>query len=399
MLKLLTLNFLKRFTQTDYTMPLAPSSAPLRIVHSEAATNFGGQEHRIFKEMIAMREAGHHLEAICQPHAKLAKRLAQEGFVVHTMYMDGVFNFLSAIFKIRKILKRGKIDVLNTHSRRDTIIAATAGRLAGTPLIVRTRHLANRVKSLLSYTWLPHCVTTDSHYVRQLLIQKGVRPECIETIYTPVLVAPQVQHSSLRHELGLSSEAVIVGCVAVMRANKGHRELVQAMLPLFETRSNMHLVLVGSGEPIFQELTEMVQRLGLTDRIHLLGHRDDVPNLMAGFDIFCLATRLEASGMVFLEAASARVPVIGTAVGGVPEMLEDGRTGLLVKLDDEQALQRALIQLIDDPDLRRKMGQAGYDRIWNNDASPFTPQALVEKTQSCYRTWLASTSNPSRAST
>ncbi len=367
---------------------LTSKDQPLRIMHSEAATNFGGQEHRIFKEMLAMREAGHHLEAVCQPRAQLASRLKDSGFVVHTMEMDGHLNFFRAVTTLRVILKQGGFDVLNTHSRRDTIIAATAGRLAKTPLIVRTRHLANPVNSLLSYTWLPHCVTTDSEYVRKQLIEKGVSPERVETIYTPVLPAATDQRSSLREELGLSAKAVIVGCVAVMRANKGHRELIQSMTPLFAQRPHLHLVLVGSGEPIFQEVSQLVQRLNLQDRVHLLGRREDISNLMAGFDLFCLPTRLEASGMVFLEAASARLPVVATAVGGVPEMLEDGRTGLLVKLDDVDSLQQALLKLIDNPALRKQMGQAGYDRIWNNLVSEFTPEALVRHTEVCYRRWL-----------
>lgn len=367
---------------------LTSKDQPLRIIHSEAATNFGGQEHRIFKEMIAMREAGHHLEAICQPRALLAARLENEGFVVHKMEMDGHFNLICAVNKMRKILKQGRFDVLNTHSRRDTILAATAGRLAKTPLIVRTRHLANPINSLLSYTWLPHCVTTDSQFVRHQLIAKGVAPDRVDNIYTPVFQPPTVRPSTLRQELGLSDDSVIVGCVAVMRANKGHRELIRAMQPLFAERPKLHLVMIGSGEPVFQEVSRLVESLDLTSRVHLMGRRDDAANLMSGFDIFCLATRLEASGMVFLEAASARVPVIGTAVGGVPEMLEDGRTGFLVQLDDEQGLRDALVKLIDNPSLRKQMGQAGYDRIWHDPSSPFTPKALVERTESCYRSWL-----------
>ncbi len=360
----------------------------MRIIHSEAATSFGGQEHRIFKEMLAMREAGHDLEAICQPHAQLKDRLEQEGFVVHAMKMDGKLNVVRAIANIRDILKQGHFDVLNTHSRRDTIIAATAGRLAKTPLIVRSRHLANRVTSLLSYTWLPHCVTTDSEFVRQQLIEKGVSPERVETIYTPVHPLCKVEHSTLREELSLSSEAVIVGCVAVMRANKGHSELIHAMLPLFAQRPNLHLVIVGSGEPTLQNIRQLLHSLNLQERVHLLGRREDINNLMAGFDLFCLTTRLEASGTVFLEAASAGLPVVATAVGGVPEMLENGRTGFLVPLDDAESLQKALLKLIDNPVLRKQMGQAGYDRIWNNLVSDFTPEALVRHTEVVYRRWL-----------
>lgn len=165
---------------------------PLRIVHSEAATSFGGQEHRIFKEMVAMRERGHYLEAICQPDAELTRRLRDAGFVVHTMFMDGFVNIVAGIERMRRILKAGRFDVLNTHSRQDTIIAAPAGRLAGTPLIVRTRHLASKVNSLLTYTWLPHCVTTVSEHVRRQLITRGVPEDLVETIYTPVILTPPV---------------------------------------------------------------------------------------------------------------------------------------------------------------------------------------------------------------
>lgn len=361
----------------------------LRIIHSEAATDFGGQEHRIFKEMIAMREGGHHLEAVCQPHAELALRLRAEGFVVHAMEMDGPLNFIRGVTKMRRILKHGRFDVLNTHSRRDTILCATAGRLAGTPLIVRTRHLANRVNSLLSYTWLPHCVTTDSHFVRNQLIAKGVAPERIENIYTPVLKPAPIDQSTLRQELGLTDQDVVVGCVAALRPTKGHLELVRAMAPLFLANSHLHLVIVGSGEEVFRSLSQQIATLGLEKRVHLMGRRDDVMNLMAGFDMFCLTTRLEASGMVYLEAACAKIPVIGTAVGGVPEMLVDSQTGFLVDLDDDQGLRDIITTLSKDPVLRQKMGRAGYDRIWNNPASEFTPEALVRRTEQIYSHWLS----------
>ena len=361
----------------------------LRILHSEAATDFGGQEHRIFKEMMAMRNAGHHLEAVCQPHAELTLRLQGAGFVVHTMEMDGPMNFIRGVVNMRRILKHGRFDVLNTHSRRDTIICATAGRLAGTPLIVRTRHLANRVNSLLSYTWLPHCVTTDSHFVRSQLITKGVAPEQIENIYTPVFKPAPIDQSTLRQELGLTAQDVVVGCVAALRPTKGHLELVRAMAPLFLEKSHLHLVIVGSGGAIFSALTQQIATLGLEKRVHLIGRRDDVMNLMTGFDMFCMTTRLEASGMVYLEAACAKIPVIGTAVGGVPEMLVDGHSGFLVELDDDQSLRDIITKLSEDPELRKKMGRAGYDRIWNDPASEFTPEALVRRTEQCYGHWLS----------
>jgi glycosyltransferase involved in cell wall biosynthesis len=359
---------------------------PMRIIHSEAATSFGGQEHRVFKEMVAMRERGHHLEAICQPDAELTERLREVGFVVHTLFMDGTINIVRGVFAIKKILLAGQFDVLNTHSRQDTLIAAPAGRLAKVPLIVRTRHLASLVGSLLTYTWLPHRVTTVSHHVRRQLLGRGVPSDHVEAIYTPVVLTPRLAHSSLRDELKLSADAILVGCVAVLRPNKGHLELINAMLPLLRTRPKLHLVVAGGGSPVFEQLQAHITHSGLGERVHLLGTRRDVPNVLAGLDIFCLATRQEAMGTAFLEAAASGLPVIGTDVGGVGEMMQPGVTGLLVLLDDAQALQNALIQLIDSPALRKKMGQAGYDRVHTEGI--FTTETLAKRTEGIYGRWL-----------
>lgn len=300
---------------------------PLRIIHSEAATSFGGQEQYIYRMMHAMRDRGHHLEAICQPQAVLTQRLREDGFTVHTLFMDGPVNFVKGVIKLRKVLRAGQFDVLNTHSRRDTILAGCAGRLAGTPLIVRTRHLAKRVGSLLSFTVIPHRVTACSDYVRSYLIERGVRPSDVATVHPSVELTQAADPQALRQELRLAQNDIVIGCVAVMRAEKGHRALIDAVEPLIRQRPNLHLVLVGGGSPVFEQVQAQVESKGLSKRVHLLGARKNVSELLAGFDIFALATEKEAAGMVFAEAAAAGLPVVGTRVGGVPEMVQDGEIG------------------------------------------------------------------------
>nr|WP_315846849.1 glycosyltransferase family 4 protein [uncultured Achromobacter sp.] len=359
----------------------------LRIVHSEAATSFGGQEGRIFKEMTAMRARGHHIEAICQPRALLVERLSDAGFTVHKVAMDGPVNYLKGVAAVRGILKEGRFDVLNTHSRRDTVIAALAARLAGTPLIVRTRHLSNKVGSMWSYTCLPHRVTTVSDHVREYLIERGVPANKVATVYSPIVLPPPVERSTLRDELGLADDDIVVGCVAVMRATKGHKDLIDAIVPLMASRPKLHLVFVGGGSPVFEQTQDYVATLGLQDRIHLMGMRRDVPNLLAGFDVFALATQQEASGTVYVEAQASGLPVIGTDVGGVSEMFRNGETGILVPPKNPQALTEALQRLIDDPALRRRMGDAGRKMVW--EEAVFSPARLAETTEAVYWKWLA----------
>ena len=196
----------------------------------------------------------------------------------------------------------------------------------------------------------------------------------------------KVDHSTLRQELGLAQTDVVVGCVAVMRPTKGHRLLVDAMQILMRDRPNLHLVLVGSGSPVFEQIQERVREIGLGDRIHLLGTRRDVPNLLSGCDLFALPTQQEASGTVFVEAAACGLPVVATDVGGVSEMMRAGQTGFLVPAKDADALRQTLARLIDDPELRVKMGRAGYDMVWKEEV--FTTRTLARETESIYRSWL-----------
>lgn len=358
-----------------------------RILHTEAATSFGGQERRIFKEMQAMRARGHHLEAVVQPDAELAVRLEADGFQVHTMAMDGLRAYGKAVMRIRRILRDGRFDVVNTHSRRDTMIGAVAGRLAKTPLIVRTRHLARRPNSLLSYTIIPHCVTTTSEFVRQQLLERRVDPDRVVTIYSPVEIKEPTDKGGLREALGLDNDDIVVGSVAVLRRPKGHPELIQAMLPLFRQNPRLHLVIVGDGEAMMPQLEALVATHNLHGRVHLLGRRNDVANCLADFDIFALATREEASGTVFVEAAAAGLPVVGTHVGGVAETMTVGESGFLVPLDDEAALTHALQSLIASPELRWSMGQAG--RHFYQHSGRFTVDGMVQATEQAYGRWLA----------
>ncbi|WP_338879505.1 glycosyltransferase family 4 protein [Achromobacter veterisilvae] len=363
------------------------TSGLLRIAHAEAALGFAGQERRILKEMQAMRERGHHVELICRPEAKLVQAATEAGIPVRTLPMGGLLNLLRGAPKVCRILREGHFDVLNTHSRIDTLLAGLGARMAGTPLIVRTRHLTNRVNSMLAYTWVPHRVTTVSNHVREYLIERGVPADRVETIYSPITLPPPGLRSALREELNLPSKAVVVCCVAILRATKGHRELIEALRPLMKDRPQVHLVLVGSGSPMFEQLQSMIEEIGLADRIHMLGFRHDVPNILAGSDIFALATQKEASGTVYVEAAAAGLPVIGVDVGGVSEMVKNGETGILVPAGEVAGLRAALANLLDDDGLRARMGAAGKRMVYAE--GKFSLAGLAERTEQVYRTWLA----------
>jgi len=351
----------------------------LKILHSESSSGWGGQEHRTLKEMIALRARGHTVEVVCPRGARLGVRSSDEGFVVHHARMRGGAD-LGSMFSVKALLSRRKFDVLNTHSGHDSIVAGTAGRLAGTPLVVRTRHLALPISSLATYTWIPHRVIAVSQYVRKYLISAGVAEGRVKTIYDGILKPDAHSPSTLRTELGFDSDAMIVGMVAIMRDKKGHEDLIEAARPMLAQRSNLHFVMAGDG-PWFEKIKDIVKRHGLADRIHLLGFRTDITNVLGGCDLFVLPTHQEALGQSYIEAMASGLAVIGTNVDGVPELITHGTNGLLVPPHDIKALRAAMTLLIDDARLRARLGGAG--RLLTD--SRFTVDGMADQTIDFYR--------------
>ena len=329
----------------------------LKILHSESSGGWGGQEVRTLKEMLALRERGHTVEIVCPRDARIGVRSAELGFSVHHARMR-YGGDLRSMLSIGALLRRRAFDVLNTHSGHDSLVAGTAGRLAGTPLVIRTRHLALPISSLATYTWIPHRVIAVSHYVRRYLISAGVSAGRIETIYDGIVKPEEIAQSTLRAELGLGSDAVIGCMVAIMRAEKGHEDLITAARPLLAMRPNLHFVIAGDGD-LFERIKGIVDGLGLGRRIHLLGFRTDIPNVLRGCDLFVLPTHQEALGQSYIEAMAAGLPVIGTSVDGVPELIEHNVNGLLVPPKDPDALRAAIVRLIDNPGLRARLGNEG----------------------------------------
>ncbi len=372
---------------------------PLKILHTEAAKGFGGQEIYIYRHMLAMRDRGHDVSLLCQPGARLGEMAREAGFTVHALKMGGLLRLLRGIWWVSRLVRRHTYDVVNTTSRRDALIAAAGARLGGAPLVVRSRHLMSPVNSLLTYTGLPHRVLTVSSFVKQLLVHRGIDDTHIG-IVPPIAVPPQWSkagsddawqclqdtRAEVRRELGFNDAQTVVGCVAVLREAKGHADLLRAIAPLCRQHPELQLVIVGDGKPVMERLTALREELGIAAQVHLLGYRLGACRLMTAFDVFALATHKEAAGTVFLEAAYVGVPIVATRVGGVPEMLVEGSNALLAPLGDPAALTDALRALVEDPERRRQMGRAGWD--WMRSAHRFTPTGHTEATEYYYHQWL-----------
>lgn len=330
----------------------------MRVLHTESSTGWGGQENRTLNEMIAMRDRGHDMAVVSRPGARILERAQEAGFATFAVDMRGAID-LPAIFRLRGVIRRFKADIVNTHSGRDTQLAGTAARtLYHRPRIVRTRHLALPITSKFGYGVLPDHVVTVSRFVEDALVAAGVPRERITTVSTGIDFSRYDRSTvagDLRRELGLPADSLLVGTVAILRAKKGHAEILDAAPEILNRFPKAHFVFAGDG-PQMENLKERIATSGLQQRIHLLGLRRDVTNVLASLDVFILPTHQEALGTAFIEAAAMSLPAVAAKVDGVPEVIIDGETGLLVPAHDGRALVEPVCRLLGDPIFRQGMG-------------------------------------------
>lgn len=331
----------------------------MRILHTESSTGWGGQENRTLNELVTMRERGHTLAVVSRPGARILERAGEAGFETFAVDMRGAID-LPAMLRLRSVMKRFQADIVNTHSGRDTQLAGMAARmLARRPRIVRTRHLALPITSKFTYSVLPDHVVTVSKFVENFLVESGVPRDVITTIPTGVDFAcydRTAVRGNLREELGLPADTLLVGTVAILRVKKGHNEILDAVPTVLRRFPSAHFIFAGDG-PQTSNLVKRIAAEGLGEHVHMLGLRRDVTNVLASLDVFVLPTHQEALGTAFIEAGAMSLPTVATNVDGVPEVVQNGRTGLLVPFQDGAAVAEAISSLLADPIYREGMGR------------------------------------------
>ena len=191
--------------------------------------------------------------------------------------------------------------------------------------------------------------------------------------------AQRAERDTVRAELGLDPNALVVGTVANLRVQKAYPDLLRAAREVVERQPGVRFVAVGQG-PLEAEIRALHARLGLGDRLILLGHRADAVRIMGACDVFVLASHWEGLGVAVMEALALGLPVVATAVGGVPEVVEHGREGLLVPPERPSELAAALLTVLTDDERRRTMAAAAARR-----GAALSIDAAVRRTEAVYQ--------------
>lgn len=277
--------------------------------------------------------------------------------------------------------------VYSAQQKWDTAIAAPLARALHVPYLI---HLHYRVEPSLGEGALRRLMHADaivavSDPIRREAIDFGLDPGRITVVHNSVLIPSAMGNEDreavrqrLREELRIASSSIIVGMVARMTEVKGQYEVLEAMLPLWPVHHNVHLVFAGREEGKGIGLTETLRarayEAGCSDHVHFLGHRNDVPRLLDGFDIFAHPSRHEPFGLAVTEAMAHSLPVVAWREGGIAEQVDDQRTGILVAPLDISGLRAAIARLVVSPDLRTSMGIAARERA----ATVFTPERAAQ---------------------
>lgn len=353
----------------------------IQIVSSNRAS---GTESQLVVLAAWLQRRGHQVLAICPPGGWLPGRLREANVPTLEMKMHGM-SLLTAAFRLRELARENQIDVIHTHLTRATYIGHLAGRLAHIP-VISTVHVVQRN---VAYRYLPTCkrsVVAVSEYLRQSLIARGVPPDRVQTIYNGTdfheevltIVTPD---DSVRVELDLPPGSLLIGLFGQINAFKGSPLLVQAASRIVGEFPNAYFVFVGAARPKFQEsLLKMAARDGVADRLRFTGVRDDVPRLMRAMEVITLPSQYETFGMVIIEAMALGKPVVATRAGGIPEIVQDHETGLLIERTPE-ALADALISILSDTPRRHRMGAAARHRA----ETRFAASVMVQQVEDLYR--------------
>jgi glycosyltransferase involved in cell wall biosynthesis len=336
----------------------------LTILHTESAKRWGGQERRTFAECLVFhKKKGYRIILVVQPESALGKHAKEAGIEVREIEM-GNKDIPRAFWRLFFLIVKEKVDIVNTHSSKDSWLASLACRLALRPRLIRTRHVSIHIGTHpfnIVYK-LPHKIITCGEAIRERMLRVNrFPPEKVISIPTGVDLDrfdPAKVKSNIRRELGIGENAPLVGTISIIRTEKGFSYLLAAAHQILKVKPETKFLIVGY-EPKGNTLAQEVRKQGLEDNIVMPGLREDVPEILAGLDVFVLASLREGVPQGVTQALAMEKPVVATSVGGVPELIKNNETGLLVPPADSKALGKAILELLEDKEKAKTLGANG----------------------------------------
>lgn len=366
-----------------------PVGERIRVLELMATgTNGGAQEH-VYSLISRLDRERYEVRVVSLSPGSAARRIAELG--VPTTIVEEPDD-ATAVGSVAALAEEFRADVIHNHMYRAELVGTRAAIALGSighrrPYVVSTIH-SSRVRSAEDRAVMRRLtpemdrVIAVSRAIEQKLIEEGRTGTEVSVIYNGVDLQRydhQAPCCTLREEYGLPAEGPIVGVVARLESEKGHPTLLDAWPAVLAAQPTATLLIVGEGSRR-EELEAQARALEIAERVVFTGRREDVPAVTAALDVAVLPSYREAQGLVILEAMALGRPVVATRVGGIPEMVEDGVTGLLVPAHDSQALAAAIVRLLTDHSLADVIGRAGHDLVHDR----FCVELMVSAVEDIY---------------
>jgi glycosyltransferase involved in cell wall biosynthesis len=341
----------------------------LHILHTEAAKGWGGQEIRVLQETNLLLDRGHRVSLICQTGSPLeehCRSFAHSRFDFKSISMERVMNLRSLVALYRYISKVSP-DIIHTHSSIDSWLGGIVGKTSGIP-VIRTRHVSLPVKDFfpnhLLYSYIPERILTSGGMVADVVKRvRCVNPDKVVSISAGVDLYKfnaEISGEKIRKELKVKSDQTLVGKIGVIRGWKGHNYFLEAIPLVLKEIPGARFIIVGNG-PGFEEIQSKVNGMGLKNQVNLLGHREDIPEIMAALDVQVLASFAgEGTPQVIPQAFAMKTPIIATKIASIPELLGNGERGVLIEPKNALSLAEGVLQIVKKPELASQLVNNAY---------------------------------------
>lgn len=370
------------------------SEAPIRIVYLIDKLKRAGAQVHLAQLACGLDRSRFAPEVLCLlEDGPLADTLRARGVPVSRLDLGTLYapQGLVGLFSLARRFRARQVDILHTYLISANVYGTLAARLGGVPTVITTRRdmgFSRTWKLRILEEWLVNrmvdrVVAVSSAVANCARHERGIAKPGVATIENGVDIGEwsPARHSrdDARREWALAAEDPVVGVIATLSPVKGHDDFLRAAALVARQQPRARFFLVGDG-PLRTTLEAQARVLGIADRVVFAGARDDVARLLAMLDVVVLPSQTEGMSNALLEAMAMARPVVATAVGGNPEVVRDGVTGLLVPPGDPETLARAIARLLERPEDARALGCSGRKRVEKD----FTVQKMVARYEALY---------------
>ena len=352
----------------------------------------GGAERQILLSAAELGRMGHKVDLIIyHPQNEFVDFIRENKINLVRISAKGLLR-IGRIRALAKHLQQGGFEVVHAFSGSASIYAALAGKLAGVSVIFGGYRVEHKEHGLLAFAhrmidqFLTGWIVNSRGIADSMVAALGINPQKFFVVHNgivPEAFQSELSRDEARHKLGLPESQQVVTKVARLHPQKNHRLFLKMASILLKHRSDVSFLIVGGGL-LRSDLEDYAKSLGICDRVLFLGIRSDIPDILAATDISVLTSEYEGFPNALIEAMCVGIPVVSTNYPGIEELIVDDKNGFIVPRNDAESMAAKITQLLDDADLRKRMGREGMKMV----QECLSPAAMAQNLVSVYKACL-----------